>query len=408
MSFTELAELILQDAKVLDKYIQENNLPQPALGVNGPARTPFTSKEALSARADLLANTHKLHHLTQGPAAPWLGTLNADHVPIRGEASFDQVALKAGLALRDFKMVVRYAMSNFIFCEPRPGFIAHTASSKLLTENKLIRSLMSMGVNEIFPGIVKEIEALERYSGSEEPTESAWAIANDARSPLFAELAHHHPSRAENMAFAMESLATMFSDVIIVEAYDWASMGAATIVDVGGGKGFVSRQLAKHFPQLSFVVQDLEETADAGREQLPAELKDRITFMTHDFFTEQPVKGADAYFLRAIFHDWPDKYCIQILHNLIPALKNGAKIIMQDPFTSDPLTMHPWQDRECRSSNLRMKLFFNACDRETTEWQELIEKADPGFKLKGIKPRDREPGNEWGPKMALVEIIWDG
>ncbi|KAI1619175.1 O-methyltransferase-domain-containing protein, partial [Exophiala viscosa] len=386
---------------------------------------PFTGKEAISARAGLLANTHKLQHLSQGPTAPWMGTLNgafgdamtsaaiyhfkiADRVPIGKEASFEQVAVKAGLALRDFKMIVRYAMTNFIFCEPRPGFIAHTASSRLLAENKLIRSLMSMGVNEIFPGTVKEIETLQRYPGSEEPNESAWAIANDARSPLFTELANRHPNRAENMAFAMESLATMMPDVIILEAYDWASMGTATIVDVGGGKGLVCRQLAKHFPRLSFVVQDLQVTADAGREQLPTELQDRITFGTHDFFTPQPVKGADVYFFRAIFHDWPDKYCIQILHSLIPALKNGAKIIIQDPFTSDPLSMHPWQDRECRASNLRMKLFFNACDRETTEWRELIGKADSRFRLKGIEAHAREPQNEWGPKMALLEIIWDG
>jgi len=172
MSFTDLAELILRDARVLDKYIQEANLPRPSLDAKGPARTPFNGKEAIIARAGLLATTHKLHHLTQGPTAPWMGTFNgaygdamtsaaiyhfkiADHVPIGGEASFEQVALKAGLALRDFKMIVRYAMTNFIFCEPRPGFIAHTASSRVLAENKLVRSLMSMGVNEIFPGIVK-------------------------------------------------------------------------------------------------------------------------------------------------------------------------------------------------------------------------------------------------------------
>ena len=63
--------------------------------------------------------------------------------------------------------------------------------------------------------------------------------------------------------------------------------------------------------------------------------------MTQDFFTLQPIKDADVYFFRAIFHDWPDKYCIQILQNLIPALKTGARVIIQDPHTPDPITIAP-------------------------------------------------------------------
>ena len=132
---------------------------------------------------------------------------------------------------------------------------------------------------------------------------------------------------------------------IIVDNYDWAALGKATVVDVGGGKGYVCRTLAQHFQDLSLIVQDLEDTANAGRSTCPEELKDRIKFMTHDFFTEQPVKGADVYFFRAIFHDWPEKYCVKILKSLIPALKKGSKVVIQDPHTMDPGTMAPWQER---------------------------------------------------------------
>jgi hypothetical protein len=365
MSFTELAQTILHDAATLDEYIRTNNLPPPSFDANGPTRTPLTTKESINAHASLLANTHKLHHLAQGPAAAWTGTMNgaagdamtaaaiyhfdiANHVPIDGEASFEETAQKAGMALRDFKIVVRYAMTNFIFCEPRPGHIAHTAASRVLKENRLISSLMGMGADEVFPGLVKEIEALEKYPGSEEPTEAGWALANNARAPMFEELASHQPERAETMAFAIETLGTIMPDSVIVDNYDWASLGTATIVDVGGGKGLACRQLAKHFPKLSFVVQDLEGTVAAGRDTLPAEFKESITYMTHDFFMPQPVKDADVYFFRAIFHNWPDKYCVQILRNLIPALMKGARIIVQDPHTPDPLTMSPWQERQSR------------------------------------------------------------
>ena len=162
---------------------------------------------------------------------------------------------------------------------------------------------------------------------------------------MFTELETQHPARAENMAFAMEALASIYPDSVIVDNYDWAKLGKATVVDVGGGKGYVCRTLAKHFQDLSLIVQDLEDTANAGRSTCPEELKDRIDFMTHDFFTEQPVKGADVYFFRAIFHDWPEKYCVKILKSLIPALKKGSRVVIQDPHTMDPGTMAPWQER---------------------------------------------------------------
>ena len=79
----------------------------------------------------------------------------ADHVPLEGDASFAEVAKKSGLALRDFKSVVRYAMTNYIFCEPRPGYIKHTATSKVLVENKLIRSLAGVGYDEELPWLGK-------------------------------------------------------------------------------------------------------------------------------------------------------------------------------------------------------------------------------------------------------------
>jgi hypothetical protein len=48
-----------------------------------------------------------------------------------------------------------------------------------------------------------------------------------------------------------------------------------------------------------------------------------------DFFTPQPV-AADVYYFRSIFHNWADKYCVEILRSLVPALKKGARIIIHE------------------------------------------------------------------------------
>ena len=173
----------------------------------------------------------------------------------------------------------------------------------------------------------------------------AWSIANNTTLPMFAALQQHHPHRAATMAFAMEALAGMFADSLQLSCYDRASLGKATIVDVGGGKGFAGRVLSYHFPELRFIVQDLEDTVKAGQAQLPAELKDKISFQVHDFFTSQ-TEVAECYYFRAIMHDWSDKYCIEILRALIPALRKGSRVVVHDPHTKDVGTMNGlWQDR---------------------------------------------------------------
>ena len=100
--------------------------------------------------------------------------------------------------------------------------------------------------------------------------------------------------------------------------------------------GFVCVALAKAFPSPTFVVQDLPSVVQDSSIKLRAEVSSRITLMAYDFFTKQPVEGADVYLFRWIFHNWSDKYCLSILRNLIPALKKGAKVLVADNVLPEP------------------------------------------------------------------------
>lgn len=81
--------------------------------------------------------------------------------------------------------------------------------------------------------------------------------------------------------------------------------------------------LARHYySKMNCISQDLPDVVEGV--ETPEDVKGRVEIVAHDFFMEQPVKGPDAYLFRWIFHDWSDKYSIQILRNLIPALKHGA------------------------------------------------------------------------------------
>ncbi|KAI4702930.1 hypothetical protein J4E81_001803 [Alternaria sp. BMP 2799] len=53
--------------------------------------------------------------------------------------------------------------------------------------------------------------------------------------------------------------------------------------------------------------------------------------MPHDFMTEQPVKGARAYYLHSIIQDWNNDVNSQILKAIVPAMTKGySKVLVND------------------------------------------------------------------------------
>ena len=135
----------------------------------------------------------------------------------------------------------------------------------------------------------------------------------------------------------------------LVHGYPWASLGHALVVDVGGSEGAHSAALARAFPNLEFIVQDLPAVVDAVQKNKPRTdwVADRIKFMPHDMFTAQPV-AADVYLFRWIFHDWPDKYVIRILQQLVPVMKNGARVLINEIIMPEPNTLPLLRERRLR------------------------------------------------------------
>ena len=64
-------------------------------------------------------------------------------------------------------------------------------------------------------------------------------------------------------------------------------------------------ELAKQYPSLKFILQDRQAVIDKAKRMWQRELPEavasqRITFMEHDFFKDQPVRDAEVYFMRLI------------------------------------------------------------------------------------------------------------
>jgi len=110
---------------------------------------------------------------------------------------------------------------------------------------------------------------------------------------------------------------------------------------------------------LKFIVQD---TAGMRTPEtiatVPDHLRDRVSLTTHDFFTPQTVV-AELYFFRWIFHGFSEKYCVKILQALIPALKRGARVVINDGTLPEPGTVGYMEEKSMRYSNILILRFLD-------------------------------------------------
>ena len=185
----------------------------------------------------------------------------------------------------------------------------------------------------------------------------------------------------------------------VVEGYAWDKLpDESTVVDIGGSHGLIAIELARRFPRLNYIVQDLDTRE--GEAKLPSDVADRIRFQPYDFLAaEQPLQKADVYFFRAVFHNFPDPKAIIILRNLIPALKPGAKIVINDVLIPVVGEHRERGLENLRAADLVMSALFNASDRDMEAWERLFQAADSRFRFNG----GRQPK---GSKLGIIEAEW--
>ncbi|KAF2875904.1 S-adenosyl-L-methionine-dependent methyltransferase [Massariosphaeria phaeospora] len=151
----------------------------------------------------------------------------------------------------------------------------------------------------------------------------------------------------------------------------------ATLVDVGGSLGHDIAKFNKKYPNAPgrLILQDLPVVINAIQELDP-----KIKRMTHDFLTEQPVKGARAYYMHSVLHDWPDHVCTNILKQLAGAMKPGfSKILINENIIPD-------RDADWQATALDMMMItlFSSKERTKSDWYRLLEAPEVGLKIVGI------------------------
>ncbi|KAF2107708.1 putative O-methyltransferase [Lophiotrema nucula] len=408
----ELAQIIASRTDELKEHLTSNDLPEPSFSPEGPIDAfGSATSDVQQAKNSVVEAAIELRQLLEGPVRSLLPEVSnfaplaaihrfkiATHVPMEGGITFSDLASLCGLLEHDLRRVIRYAATHHrVFCEPEKGLVAHTAASKLLAENEMFENLMGLTFAECWPAHSKAVDAMAERS--EEPDRSGYALANSTNLNMFEFLAQH-PDRAKRFARAMSSTSPASLDAL-ASYFDWASLpDGSTVVDVGGAQGHVSFHLARKFPHISFVVQDLPEVVEGAEATMPEDLKERVKFFGHNMFNEQPVRDAEVYLLRYVLHDWPDKYCVNILQCLVPALKRGAKVVVQEHLLPEPGTLSLLQEMQLRSMDAIMMTLFNSRERDIEDWRTIFETANSnycGFLATRVKAN---------PSTGIIQVEW--
>lgn len=158
------------------------------------------------------------------------------------------------------------------------------------------------------------------------------------------------PERARRFGEGMSFFTTGegFSLRHLTDGYPWESVAPGAVVDLGGSHGDAAFALARKFPNLHLIVQDLPEVIANSKEEEGLDVK----FLSHNFFDEQPIKDAEVYYFRWTLHNWSDKYVCKALRALIPALKRGARLLIVDTIMPPPGTLPNDLERKLRYARL--------------------------------------------------------
>ncbi|KAF5343430.1 hypothetical protein D9758_011856 [Tetrapyrgos nigripes] len=125
-----------------------------------------------------------------------------------------------------------------------------------------------------------------------------------------------------------------------VEGFDWSAIPeGSVVVDLGTGSGLHAELIANKAPHLKIVLQDRVSTIanvtkptwekDNGKAGLVS--KGQVTLEGINMFESQPAHRhgtVKVYFIRHVFHDWPDEAVLTVLTRLQEAAAADCKIVI--------------------------------------------------------------------------------
>jgi hypothetical protein len=249
------------------------------LDINAPNK-PATTGDAETSRMKAISAAEELRDLLKGPAEliryDWtehasMRIINRldipSMVPVGSEVPFSVIAGKTALPERDVRRILRHGMVRHIFTEPRKGYVAHTAISRLLAEDEQQRAIASTVTQALEPSLLHTDDAVKKFPGSEEAEEAGFTLAHVPGQSMWQTFSEN-PDMGRQFGIFIGELGASES---LLTSVDWKGK----VVDIGGSHGDAMIDvLRRHEEVTKIVVQDWPGVVDAGRKRAPKDLVD--------------------------------------------------------------------------------------------------------------------------------------
>jgi 3-hydroxy-5-methyl-1-naphthoate 3-O-methyltransferase len=114
-------------------------------------------------------------------------------------------------------------------------------------------------------------------------------------------------------------------------------MGAVRhLLDVGGGSGIFSIEIARANPALQATILEIGTMCQAAQAYIDRfEVGAQVATLPADMFRQDWPGGHDAHFFSNIFHDWSDKTCRLLADKSFAALVPGGQIMLHEILMDD-------------------------------------------------------------------------
>jgi hypothetical protein len=252
---------------------------------------------------------------------PWcvhvVATLRvADHIAA-GVTEIAPLAAAAGADRDSLERVMRHLVQRGLFTEPAPGrFELNELARGLLGESgRLGFDLDSFGGRMAYA-----------WGTLLSAVRSGKPAYHEAFGRGFWEDLDAHPEIAAKFDALMGPEGHGTPDWrVLVNPADWDSV--RTVVDVGGGAGWLLAEILRARPTVKGTLVDLPRTVAWSKEVFAAAgVAERATAVGQSFFDPLPA-GSDVYVLKNVLSDWPDAEATAILKRCAEAARPSGRVV---------------------------------------------------------------------------------
>jgi SAM-dependent methyltransferase len=271
-----------------------------------------------------------------------------------GTARIDDLATAAGAHAESLSRVLRHLIGRGLFTEPSPGqFALNDAARQLLDPSvRLGFDLDGIGgrMARVWSSLLVAVET------------GAPAYDEVFGRPFWDDLAAH-PRIAESFDELMGpgGHGVPSADILLTGNWD----GIRTVVDVGGGAGWLLSEVLKAHPSLHGTLVDLPSTVSRAMATFEAAgVTDRVTLAGQSFFEPLPA-GADLYLMKNVLSDWPDREALILLTRCAEALRPNGRLLVLGGVT----------DADSADPELLMMVLVGGKNRTLAEFKSLAAQA---------------------------------